>query len=183
MANERLFGPATRFLLASPLAFADWQNPTSAELNANPSNAATGLIWDITCALSEDGTTFDLGDSETDDSLSFCQVAGAVNPTSYNPEITYSIFRAKERWLVSDPNTFNTAELARTLLTYRGIEYFAILSVGEEPGTNFAPGDRIKMAKIATDYGVDEIGSGDNAMLSIETAGRGDILWNYELTV
>lgn len=181
MANERLFGPATRFYLASPLAFDDWQNPTSAELNANASNSATGLIWDITCALSEDGTTFDLAESETDDSLSFCQVAGAVNPTNYNTEITYSIFRAKERWLVSNPNTFNTAELARTLLTYKGIEYFAILSVGEEAGTAFAPGDRIKMARISTDYGVDEIGSGDNATLNIETAGRGSLLWNYEV--
>lgn len=183
MANERLFGPATRFLLASPLAFADWQNPTSAELNANPTNSPNGLIWDITCALAEDGTTFDLGESETDDSLSFCQVAGAVNPTNFNPEITYSLFRAKERWIVSDPASFNTAELARTLLTYRGVEYFAILSVGEEPGEAFAAGHRVKMAKISTDFGVDEIGAGDNAMLSIDTAGRGDVLWNYELAV
>lgn len=181
MANERLFGPATRFLLASPLAFADWQNPTTAELNANATNSPNGLIWDLTCALSEDGTQFDLADSETDDSLSFCQVAGAVNPTNYNPEIVYQVFRAKERWKVSDSNTFNTAELARTLLSYKGVEYFAILSVGEEPGTNFAVGDRIKMAQVSTDYGVDEIGSGDNAMLTQTFAGRGNVAWNVEL--
>src|SRR5699024_8958267 len=102
MANERLFGPATRFYLASPLAFADWQNPTTAELNSNPTNSPNGLIWNVTCALSEDGTTFDLGDSETDDSLSFCQVAGAVNPTSYNAEVVFSAFRATEPWIVSD---------------------------------------------------------------------------------
>lgn len=182
MANERLFGPATRFLLASPLAFADWQDPTSAELNANPTNSPNGLIWDLTCALSEDGTTFDLGDSETDDTLSFCQVAGAVSPTNYNPEIVFSVFRAKERWMVSDPQTFNTAELARTLLSYKGIEYFAILSVGEEPGTSFAAGDRIKMARVSTDYATDEIGAGEMALLNQDFASRGDVLWNHELS-
>lgn len=181
MANERLFGPATRFLLASPLAFADWQNPTSAELNANPTNSPNGLVWDLTCALSEDGTQFDLADSETDDSLSFCQVAGAVNPTNYNAEIVFSVFRAKERWEVSDSNTFNTAELARTLLSYKGIEYFAILSVGEEAGAAFAVGDRIKMALVSTDYATDEIGAGDMALLNQDFASRGSILWNAEL--
>lgn len=182
MANERLFGPATRFYLASPLAFADWQNPTTAELNANPTNSPNGLIWDITCALSEDGTQFDLGESETDDSLSFCQVAGAVTPTFYNPEIVFSVFRSTNAWVVSDPTTYDTAELARTLLSYKGIEYFAILSVGEENGTDFAVGDRVKMARVSTDYGVDEIGAGDNAMLMQDFANRGDINWNYELT-
>lgn len=183
MANERLFGPATRFYLASPLAFDDWQNPTTAELNANPTNDPNGLIWNVTCALAEDGTTFDLGESETDDSLSFCQVAGAVNPTSYNPEIVFSAFRSSEPWIVSDPASFNTAELTRTLISYRGVEYFAIASVGEPNDESFAVGHRIKMARVSTDSGVDEIGSGENVLLNQDFASRGDVNWNYELTV
>lgn len=32
-----------RFYLASKLAFEDWENPTTAELNANPTNDPNGL--------------------------------------------------------------------------------------------------------------------------------------------
>lgn len=181
MANERLFGPNTRFLLASPLAFADWKNPKTTEFNANPTNSPNGLIWDLTCVFSEDGTQFDLGDSDTDDSLSFCQTSGAVNPTSYKPDITYSVFRAATPWIVSNAATKSTAELARTLLSYRGIEYFAILSVGEAPGTPFAVAQRVKMARVSTDFATDEIGSGDVVRLTQKFAGRGDINWNYKL--
>ena len=37
-----------RFYLASPFAFTDWENPTAAEFNANPTNDPGGEIWNIT---------------------------------------------------------------------------------------------------------------------------------------
>lgn len=172
MANERLYNPATRFLLAYPEAFADWQNPTVAELNANPDNDLTGKIFDITCALNQDDTTFDLGDSETDDSLTFCQVAGNANPTSMNPDIVFGIERSR------DPLEDNTANVAFGLLAWKGVEYFAILSVGEEPGTEFAERHRVKMARVAVDNPVDLIGTGENIRLQQTFAQRGDVLWN-----
>lgn len=175
MANERLFNPATRFWLAFPEAFADWENPTAAEFNSNAANAKTGLIFEITCALNQDGTNFDLGDSDTDDSLTFCQVAGAANPTSYNPEITFEIERSK------DPVDDNTANLAFGLLAWKGVEYFAIMSVGKEPGAPVAVGDRIKMARVALDYPSDIFGTGENVRLSQAFAQRGDVNWNYEI--
>lgn len=176
MANERLFNPATRFWLAFPEAFADWQNPTAAEFNANPDNDPDGLIFEITCALNQDETTFDLGDSDTDDTLTFCQVAGAANPTSMNPEITYSIERSK------DPLEANTANLAFGLMAWKGVEYFAILSVGEEPGEDVAIGHRVKMARVALDFPTDAFGTGENVRLTQEFAQRGDVAWNIEIT-
>ena len=175
MANERLYNPATRFWLAFPEAFADWQNPTAAEFNANPTNALTGLIFEITCALNQDGTEFSLGDSDTDDSLTFCQVAGAQNPTSFNPEITLEIERSK------DPIAVNTANLAFGLLAWKGLEYFAIMSVGKEPGAPVAIGDRIKMARQALDFPSDVLGTGENVRLSQATAARGDVAWNIRV--
>lgn len=175
MANERLFNPATRFLVAFPEAFEDWQNPTADELNANPDNDPSGLIFELTCALNQDGTTFDLGDSDTDDSLTFCQVAGAVNPTTLNPEIVYEFERSK------DPLAVNTANLAFSLFAWKGVEMFGILSVGEEPRTAFDVGDRVKMARFAIDYPTDTIGTGENVRLSQTTAARGDVNWNYEI--
>lgn len=181
MADLRLYNPATRFYLASPLAFADWQNPTAAELNANPTNDPNGLIWELTCALDQADTTFDLGDSEVDDSLSFCQVAGASTPITYSPEISYTIFRSKDRWEISDPTSFNTANLAFSLLAWRGIEYFAIASVGEEPGVDFAVGQRVKMARVATDFITDVAETGGNVRATASFLRRGDVNWNFEI--
>ena len=70
MADIRLYRENVTIALAFPEAFADWQNPTAAELNS-------ALVYNITCALNEDGTTFDLADSDTDDTITFCQAAGS----------------------------------------------------------------------------------------------------------
>lgn len=184
MADERLYNnpkPVSRFYLASKLAFADWQNPTSAELNANPTNDPAGLIWNLTCAIAQDDTTHDLGDSDTDDALSFCQIAGAANPTSYNPEISWTIFRDANPWVVSDTNSESVANLAFSLLAWRGIEYFAILSVGEAYDQPFAAGDRVKMASVATDYLADVVASGESTRGTQSFLFRGSLNWNYEL--
>lgn len=181
MANIRLKNPAVRLYLASPLAFADWQNPTTAELNANPTNDPNGLIWNLSCALSQSDTTFDLADSDTDDELTFCQVAGAVNPTTYNTDIVYTAFRSKVPWVTTDVATFNTANLAHSLLQWRGVEYFAIASVGKDAGETFAVNDRVKMALVATDNAVDVKGTGEMLKLTQTLLSRGSINWNYRL--
>ena len=184
MADERLYNnpkPVTRFYVASPLAFQDWQHPTAAELNANPTNDPNGLIYNLTCAMSQDDTTHDLGDSDTDDALSFCQIAGAANPTSYNPDIQWSFFRDANPWIVSDVDTESVANLAFSLFAWRGVEYFFIASVGEAYDQPFAEGDRIKMVRAATDYLADVVGSGESVRATETPLSRGDILWNYSL--
>lgn len=170
-----------RFLLASPLAFEDWRNPTSAELNANPDNDPSGLIFNVTCALNTDGTTFSLGDPELDESLSFCQEAGDSEIMALTPEIVFEIFRATEETRLNDPTKWNSSHLAFTLLAWRGVEYFAILSIGENEDEPFAPGHRIKMAEIATDWGTDVVGSGENVRLANDFAARSRVNWNYEI--
>lgn len=175
-----------RFLLASPLAFADWQNPTLAELNANPTNDPSGLIWRLSCALDTDTTQFDLDEPELDESTTFCQDAGTQNPVSQGASIVYSINRSMERWTnaatPTSANGFNTSTLAFSLLAWRGIEYFAIMSVGSGPDETFVAGDRIKMAEVATDWGVDSFDIGGNVLLQQTFARRSRLNWNYELT-
>lgn len=182
MANERLFGPKTRIGLASIYHFANWQQPTAAEMNEAAGGAdMEGSIWDLSCALDLDNTTFDLGDSETDDELSFCQWAGSANPTEFNPEIVYTAFRSTEPYIVSDPATLNQANAAFALMAHRGQEYFAWMSWGKEPGEAFAAGDHISLVRVATDFGVDEVGTGSNVKLGQTFGFRSDILWNGEL--
>lgn len=178
MANERLFGPKTRIGLASIYHFGNWQAPTAAEMNANPTNELTGSKWDLSCALDLDNTTFDLGDSDTDDELSFCQTAGASEATDYNPEIVYTQFLSQQRYLVADPATRDQANTAFALLFARGVEYYAYVSRGKEPGEEFAAGDDISLVRVITDYGVPEIGTGENAKLTATFGFRSEILWH-----
>lgn len=182
MANERLFGPKTRIGLASVYHFDDWTNPTAAEMNANPTNDLTGSKWDLSCALDLDNTTFDLGESETDEELSFCQTAGASTRTDENPEIVYTQFLSRQRYLVADPASRDQANTAFALMFARGVEYYAWMSRGKEPGEPFEIGDQISLVRIVTDYEVPEIGTGENAKGTATFGFRSEILWNHTIS-
>lgn len=186
MADERLKDDEVyRFYLARVDAFADWTQPTVDELNANSTNTPAGPVWNLTCALNTDGTQFDLDDSERDESLTFCQSSGDSSALSYSATIVYDFNEAKERWLdassTSAGDGYNTATLAKSLLAWRGVDYFAIMSVGKAHDAAFAAGDRIKMAEVSTDWAVPVLGSGENARWSQTFAKRSNLLWNYEL--
>ena len=172
-----------RWYLASPLAFADWENPTVAELNSNPTNSPNGLIFNITCALSQSDSQFDLDDPEIDETLTFCQSAGNGEVSTRSATVVFGFQEAKERWLDADSTLeadgFNAATLTRSLLMWRGVPYFAILSVGKDPDAPFAVGDRIKMAEIETDLAVLNSGTGDNMIWVQTPAKRSRLNWNY----
>lgn len=181
MALERTSGKIYRWGVASPLAFADWKNPTKAELNANPSNSPEGLIYELTCALDTDGTVFDLSDPDLDESTSFCQDSSESTPMSRNVDITFEIFRATAENKIDDPNVWNTAHLAFTLLAWRGVEYFFWRSVGEAPGEEFTVGDRISLARAVTNWGLDSPATTESVRMTQEPGPRGDVLWNHKI--
>lgn len=172
MANTPLYHPATRWWLAGPNAFADWTAPTTTEFS---DGITAGIIVDITCALNTDNSELSKDDSDTDDSTSFCQVAGAESPTFHNATIVLEVFRSKDE--LDD----NTATTAFEWLAWPDIEYFVIKSVGEEPGVAVGVGDRLKMARAKTDLPVDVYGSGENIRLSNTMLFQGDLNWNYEV--
>jgi hypothetical protein len=168
MANTRLYRANVTFCLAHPEAFADRTAPTAAELNG-------ALVKNITCALNEDGTTFTLGDSDTDDSLTFCDEGNLSTPTFYNPEVVMEAFR--------DADTAATGiyNEALGLLAFPDIEYIAILRVGEDSDTAFAAGDRVKMVGVKTDFGIDVVGNGENQRISQTFFNNDFVNWNYEV--
>jgi hypothetical protein len=169
MANVRLYRENITFLLAHPEAFADRTAPTAAELNNDD------LVHNITCALNEDGTEFTLGDSDTDDSLTFCSKAGISTPTFYNPTVAMEAFRDAD---VEATGVFN---LAFDLLAFPDVEYIAILRVGEDSDTAFAAGDRIKMVGVKTDFGTDVVASGENVRINQAFLNNDFVNWNYEV--
>jgi hypothetical protein len=170
MANVRMYRDNITFCLAYPEAFADRTAPTAAELND------TDLVKNITCALNEDGTTFTLGDSDTDDSVTFCDAGNVSTPTFFNPEVVMEAFRDAD---TSATGVFNEAF---GLLAFPDIEYIAILRVGKDSDTAFAVGDRVKMVGVKTDFGIDINGNGENQRISQSFLNNDFVNWNYEVT-
>jgi len=169
MALTRLYRENVTFLLAHPEAFADATAPTAAELNN------TDLVFNITCALNEDGTEFTLGDSDTDDTITFCDKAGVSTPTFYNPSVVFEAFRDAD---TAATGVFNEAF---DLLAFPDIEYIAVLRVGERSDTAFSAGDRIKMVGVKTDYGTDVVGNGENIRINQAFLNNDFVNWNYEV--
>lgn len=168
MANTRLYRANVTFCLAHPEAFADRTAPTAAELNS-------ALVKNITCALNEDGTTFTLGDSDTDDSLTFCDEGNLSTPTFYNPEVVMEAFRD------ADTAAAGVYNEALGLLAFPDIEYIAILRVGHDSDTAFAAGHRVKMVGVKTDFGIDVVGNGENQRISQSFFNNDFVNWNYEV--
>jgi len=169
MANVRLYRENITFLLAHPEAFADRTAPTAAELNNGD------LVHNITCALNEAGTEFTLGDSDTDDTLTFCSKAGIKTPTFYNPTVTMEAFRDAD---VNAEGVFNEAF---DLLAWPDVEYIAILRVGKNSNVAFAAGDVIKMVGVKTDWGTDVVASGENIRMAQAFLNNDFVNWNYEV--
>jgi len=168
MANTRMYRANVTLCLAHPEAFADRTAPTAAELNS-------ALVKNITCALNEDGTTFTLGDSDTDDSLTFCDEGNLSTPTFYNPEVVFEAFRDADTAAAGEFNE------ALDLLAFPDIEYIAIQRIGQDSDTNFASGDRIKMVGVKTDFGIDVVGNGENQRISQSFLNNDFVNWNYEV--
>ena len=168
MANTRLYRENITFLLAHPEAFADRTAPTAAELNGP-------LVHNITCALNEAGTEFTLGDSDTDDTLTFCSKAGIKTPTFYNPTVSMEAFRDAD---VAATGVFNEAF---DLLAWPDVEYIAILRVGKNSDVAFATADKIKMVGVKTDWGTDVVASGENMRIAQAFLNNDFVNWNYEV--
>lgn len=157
------------WFVALPEAFANRAAPTAAEF-AGP------LVFDITCAVDEEATTFQLSDSDTDDRYSYCTESGQDTPTNYNPEVELGFYRDADRTATGAfADAFN-------LLHSPDIPLYIIKRTGDQdnaPGTPVAIDDRISMQYIKTDYGVDAVAVDDPAMMTQSGLQQGWILWQF----
>lgn len=117
MANEKLLRANVRIDAYYPEAFADFANPTVAELNS----ATMG--FNISCAI-EDSYTLNQTESDTDDSLTICDVGNVETPTFLNYEATLPIFRDKD---LAANGVFN---LAFRLFKVEGIPLILAVRIG-----------------------------------------------------
>lgn len=175
--NEKLLRSHITVLAAYPEAFADPANPTAAELNDQFDNVSNkdAMVFNISCAIADDGFTAENGDSDTDDSRTICTVGQQQNPTFEQYEVSFDAFRDKN---VDAPGLFN---LFRNLFQGEDCPYWIVTRIGELNSEPFAIDQDIKMFGVNTDYPVDVVD--DNSMIKFGARFKntGEVLINYRL--
>jgi len=179
MGTTRLPRPNQTWALALDSAFANPAAPTTTELNDRR------FVHLISCGLTEDNTSLELGDSETDDTLTFCSIGSETTPTSFNPTATLT-------WL-KDANTGGSGSTVDLTSLFNKIEamlgspdipYILISRTGPNPSQdiNFAVGHVIKMASFNTDYPQLVLENNSPIRGSNELVYNGKIVnWNYTI--
>ena len=148
-------------LWAYPEAFEDPANPTAAELNDQfvYGTNEDAMVFNISCAILDDGFTASVTDSETDDSRTICDIGQVENPTFTTYEVSLDAFRDQS---VTDNGLFNLF-----FDLFKGIDRpgWIITRIGKENSAPFLTdgSDDIKQFGLTTDYPNDLVE--DNSMV------------------
>lgn len=177
--STRLTRPNQTWALAKQDAFANPLAPTAAELNA------TGFVSFFSCALVEDGTSLTLGDSDTDDTLTFCSIGNETTPTFANPSAQWTFF--KEANTGGSGSTVDLTSLLNKAWAWLGwadVPYWVISRTGPNASQDiaFAAGQKIKMVQFNTDFPAEAPEQTSNGRLQQNFLySGGPIVWNYQI--
>lgn len=168
MANEKLLRANVRIDAYYPEAFADMSAPKVAELNSST------MGFNISCAI-EDSYTLNQTESDTDDSLSICDIGNVETPTFLNYEATLPIFRDKD---LAANGVFN---LAYRLFKVEGIPLIISIRIGEPNDVPHFVGETVSLFGFDTDNPSDLVE--DQSMIRLEAHFKptGRILTNYKV--
>lgn len=158
-----------------PEASGDWAAPTAAELTAALSS---GLGVDISCALTDDSVTIDLTDSDTDDSISICDIGNVSTPTFFNYEVSFDSFRNGP---ASAGSPVAVYEQPVRLFNAADRPYYIVKRIGPDQGTAFAAGQTVSIFGVNTDYPTDVLGDGENILFGSRFKPNGQVNVNVDL--
>jgi hypothetical protein len=104
--NVRMLRGNVTVLAAYPEAFASAAAPTAAELNDQfvYSTGEDNMVFNISCAIPDDGLTAHITDSDTDDTRTLCDLGQVKNPTFTTYEVSLDALRDSS---VTDNGIFN----------------------------------------------------------------------------
>ena len=175
--NEKLLRGNITVLAAYPEAFANIKAPTVAELNDIYVSGTNedAMVFDISCAITDDSYSINVTDSDTDDTRTICQIGQVQNPTFQNYEVSFDILRDAD---ITATGYFN---LAMSLFLGVDRPYYIITRIGAPHGDPFAVGQDIKVFGVTTDNPVDIVD--DNTMLKFGPRFKttGELIVNYRL--
>lgn len=175
--GEKLLRANVRVLAAYPEAFANPEAPTAAELNDQfvYGTNEDAMVFNIACAITDDGYTANVTDSETDDTRTICDVGQVQTPTFSTYEVSLDALRDA---VVTDNGVFNLF-----FDLFKGIDrpFIIVTSVGKESDAPFAIGDDVTLFGVTTDNPIDVVD--DNSLLKFGARFKntGDVTQNYRL--
>lgn len=175
--NVKMLRGNLKVVLAYPEAFANPSAPTVDELNNffKYGTNEDGMIFDISCAIVDDGYTFNLTESDIDDTRTICQIGQVQNPTFQTYEVSLDFLRDKS---VTDNGVFN---LAFDQLKGTDRPYWVISRAGVAQAEDFAVGQDIKMLGVNTDNPIDIVEDNTLVKFGARFKNTGDLNWNYRL--
>lgn len=158
-----------------PEAIANWAAPTGAGLQAA---VTAGLGFDISCAITDDSVSINLTDSDTDDSISICDIGNVSTPTFFNYEVTFDSFR-------NGPASAGAAvpvyELPVNLFSGPDMPYYIVTRIGPAQGTALAAGQVVSIYGVKTDFPTDVLGDGENILFGSRFKPTGQVYTNATL--
>jgi hypothetical protein len=158
--------PNVGLYVATADAFADWKNPTLAELTS------TTKVFNISAAVTDD-YTLNQTESQSDNSLSLVDNADVTTPTYFNYEASLDGFRDSNLSATSVYNKF------RDLFNLPDVEYYLIKRVGKLHTDTVAAGDIISIFGVKTDFPVDIYGDGEMIRFGARFLTTGKVKTNY----
>jgi len=177
--NVKMLRGNVTVLAAYPEAFANPATPTAAELNAQfvYTTAEDKMVFNISCAITDDGLTANLTDSETDDTRTICDIGQVQNPTFSTYEVSLDGLRDLS---VTDNGVFN---LFRDLFLTADRPFWIITRVGKANNATFLTdgSDVVSMFGVTTDNPVDIVEDGSLIKFGARFKNTGDVNTNYRV--
>lgn len=158
-----------------PEAIADWSNPSGADLQ---DAVDAGLGFDISCALTDDSVSINLTDSDTDDSISICDIGNVSTPTFFNYEVSFDSFRNGPASLGAPVPVY---ELPVDLFSAPDRPYYIVKRIGPDQGTPLAAGQIVSIFGVNTDYPTDVLADGENILFGSRFKASGQVYTNATL--
>ena len=158
-----------------PEAVSDWSTLTASALNTAVIN---GLGFDISCALTDDSVSINLTDSDTDDSISICDIGNVSTPTFFNYEVSFDSFRNGP---VSDGPQVAVYELPVDLFGNVDQPFYILKRIGVPQGTTFAAGQIVSVFGVKTDWFQNVLGDGENILFGSRFKASGQVYTNATL--
>lgn len=167
MSTKMLRGNVTIWA-AYPEAFANAAEPTAAEMN-NPD-----MVFNISCAI-EDSYTLNMTSSDTDDSISICDIGDVQTATFHNYEAELDGFRD------SDPQFDGFYNLFFRLFKAKDVPYILIKRIGGGQTDPAEAGQPVSMYEVVTDNPVDLVGDNEMIRLGARFKPTGNVNVNVDL--
>lgn len=172
MAGNKLLRGHFSVYAFLPEAVADWTALSAAELNAAIAN---GLGFDISCALTDDSVDINLTDSDTDDSISICDIGNVQTPTFFNYNVSFDSFRNGPASVGAQVAVY---ELPVDLFSGADRDYYIAKRIGPAQGTAFAAGQELSVYGVNTDFPTDILGDGENILFGSRFKANGQVYTN-----